>query len=172
MTVASLLSHLMLLALSSAPLEPTSETVRARSADRCGGHSVRGIYAAVYHGTAFQASPTGPVAVPTVYLGRFAVDPATQSVEGSGTVSLGGNIVSVDILDGHVQVFPDCTAEVSYRLWREGDPGPAPTPVVERWIVLEQGKRIQAMIVEFPFAQHATLGSFERLTPSLKNISW
>ena len=145
----------------------------SRRSDRCSIHSVRGTYSMAYQGTVYQDDGAGGLKpVPAVFLGKMSIDPADGTIQGGGTVSVGGQIVRVTFVDSFVEVESDCTAAATYYLLREGLPGPVPVALREEWVLLEGGSRVRAIVTQFPFGPEVSLGTFDRVSWAVREIDW
>lgn len=99
---------------------------------QCSSAAVRGVYAVVHEGWVdpakiFPPMPRAPPAEPTLVplrgVSRFVAD-GRGGGSGQITASIGGVAMTLEYVDLHDEVKPDCRAEVSFALGGPGLPGP------------------------------------------------
>jgi hypothetical protein len=78
----------------------------------CSPGSLRGVYAVAQQGSLMMTLPGAPqpTLVPAVGLGRLSID-RQGKVTGKGTFSLPGSPVDYEVVDGQIDLQPDCVAK-------------------------------------------------------------
>jgi hypothetical protein len=131
-------------------------------AAQCSESSVFGTYAIRQHGYAVlnQAAGPQPSFVPGSALGITAVA-RDGTAEGTGTMSIGGQIMTFTSTDGAVQVKPDCTGTVSFTAVSQG----RNLGQFQGWfVVLDGGDTLWTIELSTPLGKPATLGTMTRIS--------
>lgn len=117
---------------------------------RCTAETVRGTYGGVAEGIVLKTVPGQAQLVPAPYAGIGAL-----SIDGQGGIT-GGSIASIagermesDLVDASIQVLPDCTGYISYRLGPKGVPAALPGGLA-KVVILDNGDEIRALEIELP----------------------
>jgi len=92
----------------------------AEQGKQCSNRTNTGKYVSVCDG--FLTPGPGAPLVPAKLLAIAIVD-RYGNITGSGTASIGGNIVQQTV-QGTETVNPDCTGSITYQTWINGQPGP------------------------------------------------
>ena len=89
----------------------------SQAAPRCTAETVRGTYGGVAEGIVLMTVPgqTQPLPAPYSGIGALAID-GEGGVTGGSTASIAGEKMESELADASLQVFPDCTGHLSYRL--------------------------------------------------------
>jgi hypothetical protein len=110
---------------------------------QCSSDTVRGAYGGHWEGIVLMDVPgqAQPAPVPAVFIGSAAIDPQGR-VTGSYTISLGGEVMEVNVVNSTIQVNPDCTGTLRFTLQPDNSPQPLPVQLIEEIVVLDNGDEL------------------------------
>ncbi|HUI54141.1 MAG TPA: hypothetical protein VLY04_04170 [Bryobacteraceae bacterium] len=153
------------------PLGPSVgvETLRRISLGEayCFNNAVVGTFGVTYQGYAMTAVPgqSQPVPVPISYVGNATVD-SKGKLTGGGTYSVGGTIENVTLANATIQIKPDCTGIMEYRIVPLGSNQPLPGQGSDQFVAFENRDEIILMTAQGVFGGPVMLGSMKRIEKS------
>ena len=116
----------------------------------CTAETVRGTYGTAAEGIILKAVPgqTQPVPAPYSGIGAIAID-GEGGITGGSTASIAGELMESELADASLQVLPDCTGHISYRLRPKGAPAALPGGI-SKVVILDNGDEIRALEIQLP----------------------
>jgi hypothetical protein len=145
----------------------------------CSINSIRGTWAMTVSGWAIPLAPPNAQAAPVVGIGAFTID-YTGRLTGSGSLSWAtgiagttisaGDVLDFDMVDGTVDLNPDCTGIWHYTVRLKGMP---PLPgYVERIVAVPQKDEIVFLSIRTPLSKPMWVGTAKRISPVPSTIAW
>ena len=122
----------------------------SQAAPRCTAETVRGTYGTAAEGIILKTVPgqTQPVPAPYSGIGAIAID-GRGGITGGSTASIAGELMESELADASLQVLPDCTGRISYRLRPKGAPAALPGGI-SKVVILDNGDEIRALEIQLP----------------------
>ena len=122
----------------------------SQAAPRCTAETVRGTYGTAAEGIILKTVPgqTQPVPAPYSGIGAIAID-GRGGITGGSTASIAGELMESELADASLQVLPDCTGYISYRLRPKGAPAALPGGI-SKVVILDNGDEIRALEIQLP----------------------
>ena len=116
----------------------------------CTAKTVRGTYGTAAEGIILKTVPgqTQPVPAPYSGIGVIAID-GEGGITGGSTASIAGELMESELADASLQVLPDCTGLISYRLRPKGAPAALPGGI-SKVVILDNGDEIRALEIQLP----------------------
>jgi hypothetical protein len=145
----------------------------------CSVSNIRGTWAMTASGWAIPLAPANSPAAPVASIGAFTIDYAGRLM-GSGSISwatgiagtniAAGDVLDFDMVDGSVDLNPDCTGIWRYSVKLKGMP--ALTGYVERIVVVPQKDEIVFLSIRSPLSKPMWVGTAKRISPVPSTMSW
>lgn len=83
-----------------------------------------------------------------VTLGGAASITPQGAVDGAYTISLGGEVMEVQLVKATIEINPDCTGRVRFGIRQKGAPVPVPGEGIDEIVVLNNGDEIVGLSVQ------------------------
>jgi hypothetical protein len=119
------------------------------------------------------ASTPAPEPIPIVGIGVVVID-STGKLSGPGTVVSGPDVIDYDIAEGSIQLNPDCTGIMRYKLSTtiNGALVTIPTEYVERVILMTDKQEMITVSIKSPLSRPAWITTFKRVSTALIDVKW